>query len=255
MTSAFLRLESAPALAIFSHMLLCIDFQPAYEEAFVHLLDPLKERLREAVCSGEEVHFIYNDVLSLEGEELGDPEERVLAWCEKERISAKNLRLIRKNFGWVSHLFRSGRERTVAIAILRRLMASGLEDSSRIPRPHLERIVASSHDDFEGFWDCSPEAWDEMLTGAIAMPFLFEGGMGSWLDSLKGSAPEITGGFRHRCLDEMCMMLEASGISYRCNESLIYGLPEEPVTPEAPSWRDCESVSPLLFPLEKFVSR
>ena len=230
-------------------MLLCIDFQPAYEEAFAHLLDPLRERLRVASRSGEEVHFIYNDVFSLEGEELGDSEERLLSWCKKEDLLTANMRIIRKNFGWVSHLFRSGRERTVAVEILRNLMDEGREDSSQIPRPLLERIVASSHDDFEGFWDCSPEAWEEMLTGAVAMPYLFEGGMLPWLRSLEGYVPEVTGGFRHRCLDEMCMMLEASGIPYRANDSLIYGLPEEPVEFPAPSWRECEMVSPPLFPL------
>ena len=230
-------------------MLLCIDFQPAYEEAFAHLLDPLRERLRVASRSGEEVHFIYNDVFSLEGEELGDSEERLLSWCKKEDLLTANMRIIRKNFGWVSHLFRSGRERTVAVEILRNLMDEGREDSSQIPRPLLERIVASSHDDFEGFWDCSPEAWEEMLTGAVAMPYLFDGGMVPWLRSLEGCVPEVTGGFRHRCLDEMCMMLEASGIPYRANDSLIYGLPEEPVEFPAPSWRECEMVSPPLFPL------
>ncbi len=229
-------------------MLLCIDFQPAYEEAFAHLLDPLRDRIRRAVRSGEEVHFIYNDILSLEGDELGDSPERLLAWCVRQDLPVRHLRVIRKNFGWVSHLFRSERERRVAILILRYLMAEGLDDSSQIPRPHLERIVASSHDDFEGFWDCSPEAWEEMLRGAVAMPFLFEGGMVPWLKSLNGSVPEIIGGFRHRCLDEMCMMLEASGIAYRNNDSLIYGLPEEEVEATAPSWRECELISPSLFP-------
>ena len=230
-------------------MLLCIDFQPAYEEAFAHLLDPLKERIHRALRSGEEVHFIYNDILSLEGEELGDSPERLLAWCAQQGLPVSHLKMIRKNFGWVSHLFRSGRERTVAITILRHLMEEGMDDSSRIPRPHLERIVASSHDDFEGFWDCSSEAWEEMLSGAVAMPYLFDGGMVPWLKSLNGSVPEITGGFRHRCLDEMCMMLEAYGISYRNNDSLIYGVPEEEVEPVEPSWRECEVISPLLIPL------
>jgi hypothetical protein len=230
-------------------MLLCIDFQPAYEESFAHLLDPLRERINRAVRSGEEIHFIYNDILSLEGEELGDSPERLLGWCVQQGLPVDHLKMIRKNFGWVSHLFRSGRERTVAIMILRHLMEMGMEDSSGIPRPHLERIVASSHDEFEGFWDCSPEAWEEMLSGAVAMPYLFDGGMVHWLNSLKGSVPEITGGFRHRCLDEMCMMLEAHGIRYRNNDSLTYGIPEEEVEPVNPSWRECEVISQLLIPL------
>jgi hypothetical protein len=234
-------------------MLLCIDFQPAYEEAFAHLLDPLRERIQEAVCNGEEVHFIYNDILSLEGEELGDSPKRLIAWCGERGLPVNHLKLIRKNFGWVSHYFRTGRERTVGISILKHLMQEGMEDSSRIPKPHLERIVAAAHDDFEGFWDCSAEAWEEMLSGAVAMPYLFDGGMVPWLNSLKGCVPEITGGFRHRCLDEMCMMLEAHGIAYRNNDSLIYGVPEEvtePSVPAALSWRECEVVSPLLLPRE-----
>lgn len=230
-------------------MLLCIDFQPAYEEAFVHLLDPLRERILRAVRHGVEVHFIYNDVLSLEGEELGDGPERLIAWCHGLDLPVRHMKMIRKNFGWVSHLFRAGRERTVAITILRHLMAEGLEDSSRIPRARLERIVASSHDDFEGFWDCSPEAWEEMLAGSVAMPYLFEGGMVPWLNALNGCVPEIIGGFRHRCLDEICMMLEAHGIAYLQNESLIYGPLEEKAEPIVPSWRQCEVMSPLLIPL------
>ncbi len=236
-------------------MLLCIDFQPAYEEAFAHLLDPLRERIMKAVRDGEEVHFIYNDILSLEGEELGDSPERLISWCVQQGLPVGHLKLIRKNFGWVSHLFRSGHERTVATMILRHLMVEGAEggegiaDSSKISRPILERIVAASHEDFEGFWDCSPDAWNEMLTGAVAMPYLFEGGMVPWLKSLDGCIPEIAGGFRHRCLDEMCMMLEAYGIPYRNNDSLIYGVPEEDPETVEPSWRECEFISPSLFPL------
>jgi hypothetical protein len=230
-------------------MLLCIDFQPAYEEAFAHLLGPLKERIHRAIRSGEEIHFIYNDTLSLDGEELGDSSECLIDWCEVQGLPVKDLKLMRKNFGWVSHLFRSGRERSVAIKILRHLMEDGMEDSSLIPKPRLERIVASSHDDFDGFWDCSSEAWEEMLSGAIGMPYLFEGGMIPWLQSLKGTVPEITGGFRHRCLDEICMMLEAHGISYQNNDSLIYGIPDEELEAAPLSWRDCEVTSPLLIPL------
>jgi len=228
-------------------MLLCIDFQPAYEEAFAHLMDPLRNRIMQAVKNGEEIHFIYNDILSLEGEELGDSPERMITWCVQQDLPLEHLKLIRKNFGWVSHLFRSGRERTVATTILNHLMAEGLEDSSRIPKPHLERIVASSHDDFQGFWDCSPEGWKEILSGAVGMPYLFEGGMIPWLNSLEGCIPEITGGFRHRCLDELCMMLEAGGITYRNNDSLIYGLPEEGMDSPDSSWNECEMTSPLLI--------
>ena len=229
-------------------MLLCIDFQPAYIEAFGDLVVPLRERLRVAALRDEAVHFIYNDVFSLEGEELGDSLSRVQEWGLQESLELERARLIQKNFGWVSHLFRTGRERNVAITILRHLMDHGLSSSAEIPASHLERIVADSHDDFEGFWDCSPEAWEEMRTGAIAMPYLFEGGMIPWLESLKGSLKgevvEVTGGFRHRCLDELCMMLEAGGILYFLNDPLIYSLPEESLEPVE---RVCEVRAPLLF--------
>jgi hypothetical protein len=88
-----------------------------------------------------------------------------------------------------------------------------------------------------------------MLSGAVAMPYLFEGGMVPWLKSLDGCIPEIAGGFRHRCLDEMCMMLEAYGIPYRNNDSLIYAVPKEELETIEPSWRECEFISPSLFPL------
>lgn len=182
----------------------------------------------------EEVHFIYNETYSLEGEELGDSIERIFEWGEREGLMFRNAQIIRKNFGWVSHQFRKGYERTVAISILRHLMEHGLSNSAEMSAPDLERIVASSHEDFEGFWDCSPEAWQEIYSGAIALPFLFEGGIVPWLKSLQGKVVEVSGGFRHRCLDEICMMLEASGISYHLNESIIYSLPEEAAeTPEA----------------------
>jgi len=245
---------SAPSSAFFHlSMLLCIDFQPAYIEAFGDLVVPLRQRLGEATQSGEEVHFIYNDVLSLEGEELGDSLAGVLEWGLKERLDLGRARLIQKNFGWVSHLFRSGRERAVAVSILRYLMESGLSSSAEISASRLERIVADAHDDFAGFWDCSPEAWEEMKSGAIAMPFLFEGGMISWLESIKGAVVEVTGGFRHRCLDEFCITMEAAGISYFLNDALIYSLPEEAPVP-AERYLECEVRAPLLFPATDLVS-
>jgi hypothetical protein len=193
-------------------MLLCIDFQPAYAEAFEHAMTPLRCRLRKAARRREEVHFIYNEVFSLEGEELGDPLDRILEWGRKERLMLKKSRMIYKNFGWVSHLFRSGYERKIAVSILRHLLENGLSTSAEMERPHLERIVASAHEEFEGFWDCSPEAWEEIHSGAIAMPFIFEGGVLPWIESLRGEVVEVSGGFRHRCLDEICMLLEAGGI-------------------------------------------
>ena len=257
MTWGIPHVVSLPLYSRFSRhstpMLLCIDFQPAYAEAFLPSMKPLRSRLSRAAREREEVHFIYNEAYSLEGEELGDPIERVLSWSRKARLSIGSVLMIRKNFGWVSHLFRNGYERSVAVSILRYLMEHNLSSSAEMPRSELERIVSSSHEDFEGFWDCSPEAWEEILSGAIAMPYLFEGGALPWLESLrsrKGEAVEVTGGFRHRCLDEMCMLLEAGDIPYRLNESLIYGLKEN--APE-----DLEEIlglevphalSPLLIP-------
>lgn len=215
-------------------MLLCIDFQPAYAESFDHTMGALRKRLRKASIKREEVHFIYNEVFSLEGEELGDPLPRILHWCSKERLMLKNTRMIRKNFGWVSHLFRSGYERNVARSILRHLMDKSLSISSEIGATALERIVATSHDDFDGFWDCSPAAWQEINSGAIAMPFIFEGGVIPWIESLrsslsknKGEIVEVSGGFRHRCLDEMCLLLEAGEIPYTLNEAIVYSLQDE----------------------------
>ena len=240
-------------------MLLCIDFQPAYAEAFVHAMKPLRCRLRSAARRREEVHFIYNEAYSLEGEELGDPVGRVLSWGRKERLMFKNARMLRKNFGWVSHLFREGSERTVAVSILRHLMEHGLSSSAEMTGPELEKIVASSHGDFEGFWDCSPEAWQEIKIGAIALPFVFDGGVLPWLESLKarftkhGEVVEVTGGFRHRCLDEMLMLMEAGGVEYRLNESLIYSLPDQPSTVDPPvagreEWEDVGVDLPALLP-------
>jgi hypothetical protein len=230
-------------------MLLCIDFQPAYVESFSDLVIPLRSRLSSAVRTGEEVHFVYNEAWSLEGEALGDSIDQVSAWCEQERLPVDGARMLRKNFGWVSHLFRHGVEREIAITILRLLMKRGLYASDAIPGRELEKIVASAHGDFPGFWDCSPEAWEEIMTGAIAMPYLFDGGVTNWLESLRGQHVEVIGGFRHRCLDEMCMMLEAGGISHHLNEALIYSVSdEEPEMVFEPLPIDLEEREPMLFP-------
>ena len=173
------------------------------------------------------MQFIYNDVSSLEGEELGDPESRVMEWAGREKLRLKKVRFLRKNFGWVSHLFRKGVERMIAISILRSLLEQGLQTSAELSGADLERIVALAHEDFDGFQDCSPEAWDEIKNGAVALPFVFDGGVIPWLESLKEEAVEVCGGFRERCLDEICMMMEAGGVSYRSNEPLIYSLPQE----------------------------
>lgn len=228
-------------------MLLCIDFQPAYVESFAELIDPLRVRLQEAVRRGEEIHFVYNEAWSLDGESLGNSLEDVTEWCAMESLPIQGARMIRKNFGWVSHLFRGGNERRVAIRMLRLFMDRGIVSSAEISRLEQERIVASCHDDFSGFWDCSTEAWEEITSGAIAMPYLFEGGITGWLDSLRMNAVEVTGGFRHRCLDEMCMMMEAGGIAHSLNERLVYSLPVEE-SGSCAGWDRQVQAEQLLFP-------
>ncbi len=208
-------------------MLLCIDFQPAYAESFAHLMAPLRCRLRKAARRREEVHFIYNEVFSLEGEELGDPLDRLITWGSRERLMLRNARMLRKNFGWVSHAFREGRERRLGVAILRHLMDQGLSSSAELADGDVECLVNSVHGDYEEFREFSPEAWGEIVSGAIALPFVFEGGVLPWLELLKREEVEMVGGFRHRCFDEMCMLLEAGGISYGLNEAMIYCVPEE----------------------------
>jgi hypothetical protein len=47
----------------------------------------------------------------------------------------------------------------------------------------------------------------------------------------------------------MCLMLEAAGIPYQNNDSLIYGIREEEVEPVAPPWKESDKVSPSLFPM------
>ena len=206
-------------------MLLCIDFQPAYAESFAHLMAPLRCRLRKAAKRREEVHFIYNEVFSLEGEELGDPLDRLITWGSRERLMLRNTRMLRKNFGWVSHAFREGSERRVGVAILRHLMDHGISSSTEVVSEDLELLVNSAHGDYAEFKESSPEAWGEIISGAIALPFVFEGGVIPWLELLKREEVEMIGGFRHRCFDEMCMLLEAGGISYSLNDSMIYSVP------------------------------
>ncbi len=194
---------------------------------------------------------MYNEVYSLEGEELGDPVERLITWEKKEGLALGNAQMFRKNFGWVSHLFREGAERSVAIAILRNLLAGGRQTSAEIAGVDLERIVAEARGDFSGFRDCSPEAWEEIKTGAIALPFVFEGGVSPWIESLRGHKVEVCGGFRERCLDEICMMMEAGGVSYHLNESLIFSLPREEAEPfDRQTWSplDDNLPDPLLTP-------
>ena len=116
-------------------------------------------------------------------------------------------------------------------------MNRGLSNSAEIPPAELERIVATSHDEGSGFWDCSPSSWMEIQSGAIAMPFLFEGGVPEWIESLKGENIEVSGGFRHRCLDEICMLLEAGNIPFRLDETIVYSLPGQEADPaSAPLW-------------------
>ena len=120
-------------------MLLCIDFQPAYAEAFAHLMAPLRCRLRKAARRREEVHFIYNEVYSIEGEELGDPLDRLLAWGGRERLMLRHARMMYKNFGWVSHALREGAERKIGVSLLRHLMDQGLASSADVGEGDLRR--------------------------------------------------------------------------------------------------------------------
>ncbi len=75
------------------------------------------------------------------------------------------------------------------------------------------------------------------------------GGGTNWLESLRGQHVEVVGGVRHRCLDEMCMMLEAGGISHHLNDALIYSVSdEEPEMVFEPLPIDLEEREPMLFP-------
>ncbi len=208
-------------------MLVCVDFQPAYVDAFAHLMPPLRVRLESAAERGEAVHFLYNDILSLEGEELGDSQERILAWVEKESLPLQGARMIHKNFGWVSHAVRAGDERKIAVLILRHLLESEISHSAEISEKDMEQIIFGSSADLERFQHISPLAWREIKEGAIALPMLFEGGVHDWLDAVRGEEIEIIGGFHHRCFDEICMLLEAGGIPHHLRHDLIYYLPEE----------------------------
>lgn len=208
-------------------MLICVDFQPAYTDAFAHLLAPLRTRLETAREQREAVHFLYNDIYSLEGEKLGDSQEEILDWIENAALPVQNARMIHKNFGWVSHAVREGDERKIAILILRHLLESDISHSAEISEKDMEQIIFGTSAELEHFQHISPLAWREIKEGAIALPMLFEGGVHTWLDAVRGEEVEMIGGFHHRCFDEISMLLEAGGISHHLNDELIYYLPEE----------------------------
>jgi len=207
-------------------MLICVDFQPAYLDAFAHLMTPLRARLESATQRGEAVHFLYNNILSLEGEELGDSLQNILTWSESESLPIKNARMIHKNFGWVSHAVREGDERKIAVLILRHLLESEISHSAEISEKDMEQLIFGTTAELARFQHISPLAWREIKEGAIAMPMLFEGGVHEWLEAVRGEEVEIIGGFHHRCFDEICMLLEAGGISHHLNNELIYAVPE-----------------------------
>jgi hypothetical protein len=207
-------------------MLICVDFQPAYIDAFAHLVVPLRERLEHACRHGERIHFLYNDIFSLEGESLGDSLDGLLEWSNQESLSLHQARMIRKNFGWVSHAVRTGDERRIAVMILRHLLKSDISHSAEISEKDMEQIIFSVSGELSHFQRISPIAWREIKEGAIALPMLFEGGVHEWLESVRGEEIEIIGGFHHRCFDEICMMLEAGDIPHHLNNDLIYYLPE-----------------------------
>ena len=212
-------------------MLICVDFQPAYIDAFAHLMPALRTRLASAEQSHEEVHFLYNDILWMDGEELGDSRERILAWADKENLQLTNARMLHKNFGWVSHAVRDGDERKIAILTLRHLLQSEISHSAEISEKDMEQIILGVSGELAHFQRLSPLAWQEIKEGAIALPMLFEGGIHAWLDALRSikseEEVEIIGGFYHRCFDEICMMLEAGNIPHHLKRDLVYYLPEE----------------------------
>lgn len=212
-------------------MLICVDFQPAYLDAFAHLLPALRTRLEIAEANSEEVHFLYNDILWMDGEELGDSHDRILIWAAEYDLPLGDARRIHKNFGWVSHAVRTGDERKIAILTLRHLLKSEISHSAEISEKDMEQIIFGVSGELAHFQRISPLAWQEIKEGAIALPMLFEGGIHAWLDELKslksGEDVEIIGGFHHRCFDEICMMLEAGNIEHHLKHELIYYLPEE----------------------------
>lgn len=207
-------------------MLICVDFQPAYFEAFAHLLPSLRARLEAAEANQEEIHFLYNDILWMDGEELGDSKDRILLWAAEYDLPLGNARMIHKNFGWVSHAVRAGNERKIAILTLRHLLQSEISHSAEISEKDMEQIILGVSGELTHFQTISPLAWKEIKEGAIALPMLFEGGIHEWLESIRGEETEIIGGFHHRCFDEICMMLEAAEIPYHLNSGLIYAVPE-----------------------------
>ncbi len=211
-------------------MLICVDFQPAYLDAFEHLLPALRTRLEAAEVNQEEVHFLYNDILWMDGEELGDSQDRILHWGAEHDLPLENARMIHKNFGWISHSVRSGDERKIAILTLRHLLDSEISHSAEISEKDMEQIIFSVSGELARFQRISPLAWKEIKEGAIALPMLFEGGVHKWLESVRGQETEIIGGFHHRCFDEICMMLEAAEIPYHLNSGLIYAVPEIAMT-------------------------
>lgn len=211
-------------------MLICVDFQPAYLDAFQCLLPALRTRLKAAEVKREKVHFLYNDILWMDGEELGDSQDRILLWAAKHDLPLGNARMIHKNFGWISHSVRAGDERKIAILTLRHLLASEISHSAEISEKDLEQIIFGVSGELARFQQISPLAWKEIKEGAIALPMLFEGGIHEWLESVRDQEIEIIGGFHHRCFDEICMMLEAAGVPYRLNSELIYAVPEIAMT-------------------------
>ena len=87
-------------------MLICVDFQPAYQDGFPSLMKGLRKRLRQAARRRERVDFLYNDTWDIMGARLGDDHVDVLKWAEENNINITDARLLKKNFGWVSHWLR-----------------------------------------------------------------------------------------------------------------------------------------------------
>jgi len=186
----------------------------------------LRKRLRQAARRRERVDFLYNDTWDIMGARLGDDHVDVLKWAEENNINITDARLLKKNFGWVSHWLRDGSLRGIGVGILRRMLNSTVSESSAMNEA--DRLLAiAEHIPLEEFYATHQAALKEIETGQVALPMIWDGGVKEWLDSIRGEKVEVIGGFRERCLGEVCMLMEAAGIDHTMNEPLIFGLPQE----------------------------
>jgi hypothetical protein len=216
-------------------MLLCIDFQPEYEGSFLRMIPKLKQRINRAKAKKEDIHFIYNKTYTKEGELLGNHLQDVIAWCRKNKICTKRekTKFIRKNFGFIHEEFRSGIGRVIAREILKEKIFS---ENNNEKKQLLTDLALLSHE------NDLLRLIERAKTG-VNTPMIWEGGIKNWIETLPKNGIEITGGFKERCLNEVCILLESASIEYTLNEELIYKLPEksEEVIP-------CPIVQPITVP-------